>query len=442
MDSLTRTFEGSGSAPLAVVVISRSRLVSVVLPDKPVVTFGRSPTCDVVINDDSVSRTHAVLHQNGILEDLGSRNGTMVQGRRLDRKSSAAVSPGSVFELGSVTLVLHRRASSERKIPVPTGLVIADPAMARLYAALDVFAPSSLPVLILGATGTGKEVFAEQVHARSSRASKRFVAINCAALTPSLVDSELFGHERGAFTGAVAAKVGLFEEADGGTVFLDELAELPLETQAKLLRVLENGEVLRVGSAKPIRVDVRLLAATNANIGELLGSGRLRRDLYFRLKGFTASLPALRERRADIVPLARFFIRRVSGQDAKFTPEVEGALLEHDWPGNVRELRHVIERAFTMAGGPAIGVSHLAIEATPRADEAPFSPDFSEVVRSARTSDVIMDREANERSRIEQALQLTSGNQTEAAKLLGISRRALLNKLDRFGFARPRKRIA
>jgi two-component system, NtrC family, response regulator AtoC len=431
---------------LFVVVIAHARLFRIPLPRKERVTFGRAPHADVVIDDASVSNLHAALSTSGAcaLEDLGSEGGTRVHGRHLAPLAPVGVTPGTAFELGDVTVVLQRtRAADPPSGSHPKRLapVVVDPGMQALYMMLDQFAPTSLPVLIVGETGTGKEVFAREVHARSRRGDKPFIPINCAALSASLVDSELFGHERGAFTGAVHAKAGLFEEADGGSVFLDELGELPLPTQAKLLRVLESGEFLRVGSAKHQRVDVRLLAATNADVNELLHSGRLRRDLFFRLNGFTARLPPLRERPADVLFLARHFAacaaERAGRLPPTFSSDAEMLLLAESWPGNARELRNVIERAVTLAGEDVIEAEDLGLEPASR---RPLRSDVAPVPgREPPIDTLFLDSAASEKRRIEEALRKSSGNQTEAAKLLGISRRALLNKLDRFGFARPRK---
>ena len=238
--------------------------------------------------------------------------------------------------------------------------------MQRLYALLDVIAPSPLSVLVLGETGVGKEVFAEALHQRSQRRAKPLLKLNCAALPATIHEAELFGYEKGAFTGATAAKPGLFEAADGGTVMLDEIGDLPLVTQAKLLRVLETGEVLRLGSVKTTTVDVRFISATNVDLEARVEAGTFRADLFFRLDGISVVLPPLRDRKADIAPLARMFTARVATRMDRTAPQLSRdaiALLEqHAWPGNVRELRNVIERALAFDPlPPALSAEHLRL---------------------------------------------------------------------------------
>ena len=302
--------------------------------------------------------------------------------------------------------------------------------MQRVYALLDVVAPSPLSVLVLGETGVGKEVFAEAIHQRSPRRARELLKLNCAALPESILEAELFGYEKGAFTGATAAKPGLFEAANGGTVMLDEIGDLPLVTQAKLLRVLETGEVLRIGSVKTTTVDVRFISATNVDLEARVEDGTFRADLFFRLDGISIILPPLRDRPADIAPLARMFAARVAKQLDRRTPPALGdaaiALLErHAWPGNVRELRNVIERAVVLcAGGDTIDPSHLtSIAAASSSPHGRLKDDLSKI----------------ERERILRTLDEVGGNQTRAAKILGISRHALLDRLDRYGIVRPRK---
>jgi transcriptional regulator with PAS, ATPase and Fis domain len=384
--------------------------------------LGRGEHVDIDIDDDSVSRRHARLYVGDPvrIEDLGSRHGTVVLGKRLAAAEIATLPLGATAELGATSVVLHRGRHTAADAAAPEGALVVDDAMQRLYALLDTIAPSAMSVLILGETGTGKEVYARAVHARSTRAARPFVALNCASLVESLLESELFGHEKGAYTGAAAAKPGLLEMADGGTVFLDEIGELPPTTQAKLLRVLENGEVLRVGSVKPRHIDVRVVAATNVDLDAAIQNGWFRRDLYYRLNGFVVNLPPLRERRRDIMPLAQRFAAALGR--SRFTDAAERALCEHAWPGNVRELKTVIERAVLLsAGRGVIDVADLMLaprRATPTGP-VPTVP--------------------QERERILEALQRARGNQKEAARLLGFSRQTLAKKLDLHGIARPRK---
>ncbi|KYF79404.1 hypothetical protein BE11_43610 [Sorangium cellulosum] len=311
-----------------------------------------------------------------------------------------------------------------------SGFLALDPEMRRLREALETVAPTPLPVLILGETGTGKEVVAEWIAGMSRLARDRFVKVNCASLSETLVESELFGHERGAFTGAVAPREGLFEAAHEGTLFLDEVGELSPRTQAKLLRTLEYGEIVRVGSTRPRRVDVRVIAATHRDLEQMVAEGEFRQDLYFRLNAVTLRIPPLRARTCEILPLAELFAARLSRRlerpAPRLTPAATSALLAHPWPGNIRELRHVIERAVVMAKGGPIQADHLMLVAPRAQADAGIRGD----VRSF------------ERDRILAALDRTRQNQTRAAELLGVSRRTLTNKLNAYGIARPRKKAA
>ena len=417
------------------------------LPEKQRIIIGRSATCDLPIDDASVSRRHAALTLGETLEieDLGSRNGTSLRGCQLAAGEPATVKEGVVVELGSATLLLQQTRLDE---PHRTGrmaagkapeAVVRDPTMRRLHDLLDVIAPSPLSVLLLGETGTGKEIFAEALHARSGRAKGPFVKINCAALSGSLLESELFGFEKGAFTGASSSKAGLFEAAHGGTLLLDELGELPLDTQAKILRVVENGEVRRLGSSEVRSVDVRFLGATHRDMTSAIREGRFREDLFFRLDGFSLTLPPLRKRPSEVVPLAMRFASIAAARAQRpvplLTTSAEGALLSHAWPGNLRELRNVMERATVLSqGSGCIDASHLVFSAS--VESAPAS-----ARGPAPKASALSDRlRAKERERIEEALVRASGKQAEAAKLLGVSRRTLINRLDALGIDRPRKR--
>jgi two-component system, NtrC family, response regulator AtoC len=329
-------------------------------------------------------------------------------------------------------------------------------AMPELYELLARVAPTPISVLVLGETGVGKEVTAEWVHARSQRSQQKLVKINCAGLTDSLVESELFGHERGAFTGAVAAHAGLFDAAHRGTLFLDEIGELPLRTQAKLLRVLEAGEFARVGSSQLRQVDVRIVAATHRNLQHMIELGQFRADLFFRLAGITVRIPALRERRGEISTLTRQFLsgcaRREGRTELALSDGAMRALERHTWPGNIRELRNTIERAAVLCTGPVIeadllvlGAAHGANGPVPHERDGPVAmlPEpgvWTRPLGDARASDIRTNLRMFERDQIVGALRVAHGNQTEAAKLLGISRRTLTNKLNAHDLERPRKR--
>jgi len=287
----------------------------------------------------------------------------------------------------------------------------------------------STTVLLLGESGTGKELLAMAIHYNSTRGSKKIVPINCAAIAPTLIESELFGHEKGAFTGADKTKPGKLEIAHEGTVFLDEVGDLPLEAQAKLLRFLQEKEFERVGGTEQIRSDARVIGATNKNLKELVDKGEFREDLFYRINVFPLQLPPLRERRKDILPLANHFLHRYAQSMGKSDPsiadEAQRLLLKYSWPGNIRELQNAIERAVIMSGDNPVGLEHLsfltyAVKKQPR-EEEPFSLPSEGV-----------DLEALELDLVRQALEKAYNNQTDAAKLLGLSRgkfRSLIKRL-------------
>jgi DNA-binding NtrC family response regulator len=447
------------------VVLWEGGQVAVGLPERGRVVVGRSKTCDLQVDHASVSRTHVALHvatsREGALEldveDLGSSNGTRINGVRMPSRGTVRTAPGDVVELGSAILVVQRAGSgasvhpgAPRPAPArAAGPVIASEAMTRVYRMVDLVAPSRIGVLIVGETGVGKELLAEALHRRSPRSGGPFVAVNCAALPESLLESEMFGFDRGAFTGATSAKPGLLEATSGGTVFLDEVGEMPLATQAKLLRAIESGEIMRLGSLKPRPIDVRFLAATNRPLAELVDRGAFRRDLYYRLDGITLRLPPLRERREEIAPLARSIAAAFSAQHGAAPPAIAAdalALLgRYDFPGNVRELKNAIERACLLCGFGTIGPAHLRLEGDgPSA--APSAPSAAGGAQPAGPASVPPgsglrgEIEAIERERILAALDKTNGNQTQAAALLGIARRTLVNRMEAWGLPRPRKR--
>ena len=312
----------------------------------------------------------------------------------------------------------------------------------RVYALAERAAAGTINVLILGETGVGKEVLARWIHGRSPRAGRPFLAVNCAALSGSLLESELFGHEKGAFTGAGPAKAGLLESAPGGTVFLDEIGELPAALQAKVLRVLEAREVVRVGGVRARPIDVRFIAATNRDIEAEVERGQFRRDLYYRLNGMTLTLPPLRERPGDIPALARLFLRLLGGRERRpggppqLSEPALALLADHSWPGNVRELRNMIERALLLCTGRQILVEHLPAERLRTPAAPPVASAAPAGAAAARTSapGPRLDRE-----RVLAALAACGGNQSRAARQLGVSRKTLVARLDAYGVARPRK---
>jgi two-component system response regulator AtoC len=443
------------------------------LPASGKIVIGRSQTADLRISSTSVSREHALVRAGSppTIEDLGSSNGTRVDGQRLEAGQVVPLTAGRVVELGNALVVLQDGQVQNDVASVPSARLTEPPPsraegkMERLYRLVDLVATGTLSVILQGETGVGKEVMAKRIHQRSARVDKPFLKINCAAFAESMVESELFGHERGAFTGAAQAKAGLLEAASGGTVLLDEVAELSLPMQAKLLRAVGNAEVLRIGSLKPRAIDVRFIAATNGDFNDLIQRGAFRSDLYFRLNGICLTIPPLRERKDEIVPLAREFVADSSAALRLPTPKLSERALtwlaQYSWPGNIRELRSVVERAVLLARGGALDVEHLQVDPE-------FSGGALRAMGSSPVHAIPMARDAGhaeparagaqifggpqlepeklrdevgrlERDRIVEAIARCGGNQTKAAELLGISRRALLHRLDAYGLPRPRK---
>jgi DNA-binding NtrC family response regulator len=312
---------------------------------------------------------------------------------------------------------------------LPKEIIAQSSAMKELLNLARKVAETEATVLLLGESGTGKEVLAELIHRLSPRRDKPLVRINCAAIPGGLLESELFGHEKGAFTGATKAKQGLFEAADHGTIFLDEIGDLPLELQAKLLRVLQNGTFTRVGSVKEIKVDVRVIAATNRNLEEMVKEEKFREDLFWRLNVFSLNIPALRQRREDIGSLADFFCSRFAQKYNKkikgFTRKALEALLTYDFPGNVRELENIVERAVILTESDYITLEDLPPYLHKSKGSNPAQDFFDLPLMEAV--------EKLEKMRIAQAMQEAEGIKTKAAKLLGISERVLRYKLAKYG---------
>jgi len=305
-----------------------------------------------------------------------------------------------------------------RSIPeLPEGFVCESPAMRRVVETMAVVAPSSAPLLISGESGTGKEMVAQLAHQWGPHPEGPLVAANCAGLPESLIESELFGHTKGAFTGASEARQGFFRAAHGGTLFLDEIGELPIRLQPKLLRALESGQVMPVGSDSPVAVETRLVAATNRNLEQAVGEGQFREDLYYRINVVELTVPPLRERREDVLPLARRFAGEFAGGPVRLSPQAVQCLLAYTWPGNVRELRNAVQRACLMCRGDVILSEHLPPKIAALASHS-AQPESDR----GRLSQV-------ERATILATLDECNGNRTHAAKKLGISRRALIYKL-------------
>jgi two-component system response regulator HydG len=297
-------------------------------------------------------------------------------------------------------------------------------------------AASDIPVLILGESGTGKELVARAIHNNSRRRRNRMVALNCAGLAESILEDELFGHEKGAFTNAVAAREGRFEHADKGTILLDEIGDMPAAMQAKLLRVLENGEVVRLGSNEPIKVDVRLISATNRNLEEMVAERKFREDLYFRIKGVTITIPPLRQRREDIPLLIYYFLKHAAERYGKpiegLSPEVQQALVSYSWPGNVRELKNVIENMVVLSPEETIGVSSLPREIHPAG--ATGSAGHDGAAQAAGIDNLVgITMEQAEIELIRNTLKMVNGNREQAARILGIGERTLYRKIKEYG---------
>jgi two-component system response regulator HydG len=313
------------------------------------------------------------------------------------------------------------------------GIIGQSPAIRRVIEICRLIAPTDTTVLIEGESGTGKELIAKALHNNSRRREHNFVALNCAALSEGILESELFGHEKGAFTGALAGRKGRFEHADGGTLFLDEVGDMPVATQIKLLRVIENREIVRVGSNDPRKVDVRLVSATNQKLDELVKAGKFREDLYFRLKVVRVVLPPLRARREDVPLLTEHYIRRLAAEHGKavtgITPEALRALAAYDWPGNVRELINTLETMIVLAPGTVLEARDIPDEIRPAGAGGEERPG---VIQPGATS--LQDAE---RVLIEQTLASTDGNRQQTAAILGIGERTLYRKIKEFGLAKP-----
>lgn len=305
-------------------------------------------------------------------------------------------------------------------------LVAKSDKMQKIFATVDRVADLTANVLIIGESGTGKELVARAIHRRSSRADKIFVPVHCAAIPETLLESEIFGYVRGAFTDARRDRAGLFREADGGVLFLDEISEIPLTLQAKLLRVIEDKEVRPLGSNQAEKVETRIVSACNRDLESLVEANRFRQDLYYRLNVIRIDLPPLRERSEDIPLLADYFVRKFSGETSRkvdgIEPEALAALLDYRWPGNVRELEHTIERAVLLGSNPTIAVEDLPPQISRRRTSPPFA---SALAKGYTLRDI-------EKEYISRVLEQTSGNKSEAAKILGVDRTTLYRKLEEY----------
>jgi transcriptional regulator with PAS, ATPase and Fis domain len=406
---------------------------------------GRGSEASLQIEDARVSRKHFRVYWDGphlLIEDLGSRNGTMLGGQPL-RSARRAAQVGETIRLASLEItvaIVSPPAVSEpsAREPAPDGalpgIVVADPALARVFGFARRVARTTTTALILGETGVGKEVVAQQIHAWSARAPQSFVRVNCAALPESLAESELFGHERGAFTGADKRKIGFAEAANGGTLFLDEIGELTLPVQGKLLSMLENRAVVRLGSTSETAVDVRIIAATHRDLLQSVAQGRFREDLYYRIGVAVIRVPPLRSRPHEIGLLAKIFAERfgrpLGYSNPQISNEAGAALAAYAWPGNVRELRNAIEHAILVTEDGTLRREHLP--ETVLQPHREHRPEAKPSPAPSRALGVKEQLAEVERAALAEALKSEAGNRTRAAKRLGISLRSLLYKVEKY----------
>lgn len=417
--------EGKRETIPTVVAIWTGGMQSRPLTDTPV-TVGRSSSCNIQVPLPSVSRVHLEIHAGPPVSvvDLGSTHGTTIDGRRIAPNTPCTVGASSLIEVGEVTVLVKGLA------PITQATTTTKSPMERLDDLLTLVSRSDISVILLGETGVGKGKTAADIHARSRRAKAPFLPISCAALPEPMLEGELFGYERGAFTGATTARAGLLESAEGGTVFLDEIGELPMATQVKLLRVVEDREVLRLGDRRPRSIDVRFISATHRDLEKEIAAGRFREDLYYRLNGLAVELPPLRNRRDEIPALASAFLAEAGARARRgpfsFDPDAMKTLIAHEWPGNVRELKNVIDRSVVLVEGLVIHSEALFFGGKVGAKLEP--------IRAPRPPE-----EPSEERAIRDALERAAGNQTRAAKLMGIPLRTFLRRLDEYGIERPRR---
>jgi DNA-binding NtrC family response regulator len=396
--------------------------------------IGTAASNQLRLSDRAVSRVHCELRllDRGVrVVDAGSTNGTFAEGVRV---ADAELGPGAMFRIGTTTVRIES-ATSPTRVPISShdhfgGLLGGSVAMRRVYALLERLAATDTTALIHGETGTGKELAARAVHEASRRATGPFVTVDCGAIAETLIESELFGHVRGAFSGALNDRRGLFEEAQGGTIFLDEIAELPLSLQPKLLRVLEAREIRRVGANTSRPIDVRVLAATHRSLAQSVNEGTFREDLYYRLAVVEVELPPLRARREDLETIAQRFHERYSGSDQPISSALVAAIQARSWTGNVRELRNFVERSVTLGAT----FDHHATPTIPPPAGSPSSGGDTWVpvnlpLKEARVA--WMDQ--FERRYAEALLQRTGGNVTRAAEIAGVHRRTFQRLLASFG---------
>lgn len=442
----SQTLVLSPSSPGDSIQVQKTKLLAISGPlqgkeffiDRDVFTIGSGEHNDLVISDSTVSKRHCEIgidEQGYRVKDLDSTNGTFVQGVRV---RTAFLNNGTEFKLGKTRLIFCPLQESHT-VPLSSsdnfGQVLGHSvAMRRVFHTAETYAPTDATIMITGETGTGKEILAEEIHNKSDRKDKPFIVIDCASLARELIESELFGHTKGAFTGANADRVGAFEHANGGTVFLDEIGDLSPELQPKLLRVLEKREVRRVGSNKLKDIDVRIICATNRNLDIEVNEGRFREDLFFRLSVVRIELPPLRHRKEDITLLAKCFICELHGENAmdeiaEFDEAID-MLKRHDWPGNVRELRNLMEAAFYTQKRPIelttlLSLGHL--RSLKEKHDNSFETDRP--FKDAK-NDLIADFE---KTYIRDLLDRNNGNVSQSAREAGIERAYLQRLIRKYG---------
>lgn len=418
------------------------------------ISIGR--TGDISLMDSSVSRNHAVLTWNGDawrVTDVGSRNGTFINGVSIQRK---LIVPGDIVRFGRVSLKLIDPENEGEHDDEATRLVTLEDiksVISTSHAAQALVgrsetlkcamrtavraAKSNASVLLLGESGTGKELFARLIWEESGRSSSKFLPVHSGAIEPSLLTSALFGYEKGAFTGADHQKRGLFEEADGGTIFLDEIGEIGAETQIKLLRVLQEGEFMRVGGTVPIKVDVRIICATNRDLKEAVRQGRFREDLYYRLNVIQIDLPPLRKRCGDIEDLINHYVKSMGGGQRSVSADAMDAFRQYSWPGNVRELRNVVERMVILSENDELKIDDLPPEIRERSDVAESLPVGEAVISQPASAGCSASLKDVEENAIIDALQSCDWNKKKAAERLMISRSTLYEKIREYGIKCP-----
>jgi DNA-binding NtrC family response regulator len=435
LDAVARTYKIGGEDPGTeagkLVSISGIDLQGTFELGQDDVAMGSHGSNDIVLEDPTVSRRHARIERSPdgyVIRDLDSTNGTYLNGVRI---REAFLEHGAIIALGNARLQFVP-LDEEFETPPAEETSFGDARgtsleMRRIFTVLKKISPSDVTVTLEGETGTGKEVVARAIHASSRRTSGPLEVIDCGAVSRSLIESELFGHEKGAFTGALRSRAGVFERASRGTVLIDELGELDLDLQPRLLRVLERQEVKRVGGDRTITVDVRVIAATNRDLFSMVTDGSFREDLFYRISVVQLQLPPLRERRGDVALLARFFaseLGRAYGhdRDVSVSPEAIEALEGYSWPGNVRELRNVLARALAMGDGDLIRPRDFILPS-----RRPFRPMDGDEALAGRTLEEI------EKAAIRSTLKAQGGNKSATARALGIASSSLYEKLKRHG---------